>query len=100
MFLRGISPSFIDFFQWLGSEEEKEDLRDSYLKGKGDMDRIFDEVPFTTLSEEPRIRNVLEEMISNGDLPSYDCFIKEDPKKRDRRIRKVIIFSCFVYNLS
>lgn len=42
-----------------GSKEEKNDLKNAYLAGKGDMDYIVDQVQFARSEHEPRIRGIL-----------------------------------------
>lgn len=42
-----------------GSTEEKNDLKNAYLTGKGDMDYIVDQVQFARSEHEPRIRGIL-----------------------------------------
>ncbi|KAL1115940.1 hypothetical protein AAG570_005435, partial [Ranatra chinensis] len=71
-----------------GSDEEKEDLKKAYMRGKGDMDIIFDWVPFVELSEEGRIREIIETMIAEGQVPAYKEFTDESPRKKQRRKRK------------
>ena len=73
----------------LGSEEERNDLKRAYLDGKGDMDFILEAVPFTHTAEEPRLKELIQGMIENGEVPVYKAFTEETPKKRERRKRKV-----------
>lgn len=48
-----------------GSEEEKNDLKNAYLAGKGDMDYIVDQVQFARSEHEPRLRGILTVIIFN-----------------------------------
>ncbi|KAI8424334.1 hypothetical protein MSG28_002877 [Choristoneura fumiferana] len=57
--------------EYIGSEEERKDLKVAYLAGKGDMDYIVD-----------------QEMIKKGEIPSYKKFTHEPEKKRQRRLAK------------
>ncbi|KAL4716630.1 hypothetical protein ACJJTC_008265 [Scirpophaga incertulas] len=74
--------------QYVGSEEEKKDLKVAYLAGKGDMDYICDQVQFARSEHEPRLREIINEMIKAGDIPSYKIFTHEPANKRQRRIAK------------
>ncbi|XP_026755479.1 dnaJ homolog subfamily C member 9 [Galleria mellonella] len=74
--------------EYTGSTQEREDLKQAYMAGKGDMDYIVDHVQFARSENEPRIREVLNEMIEKGEIPSYKIFTHEPAKKRQRRIAK------------
>ncbi|KAJ2952026.1 hypothetical protein O0L34_g4286 [Tuta absoluta] len=74
--------------EYIGSKEEKEDLKTAYLAGKGDMDYIVDQVQFARSEQEPRIREILNEMIEKGDIPAYKIFTHEPAKKRQKRHAK------------
>lgn len=74
--------------KYIGSEEEKNDLKNAYLAGKGDMDYIVDQVQFARSEHEPRLRGILTEMIEQGDIPAYKIFTHEPVKKRQRRHAK------------
>lgn len=74
--------------KYIGSEEEKNDLKNAYLAGKGDMDYIVDQVQFARSEHEPRLRGILTEMIEQGDIPAYKIFTHEPAKKRQRRHAK------------
>lgn len=73
---------------YLGSEEEKKDLKQAYLAAKGDMDYICDQVPFARSDQEPRLKKILTEMIENGEIPAYKIFTNEPVKKRQKRLAK------------
>ncbi|CAH2071158.1 unnamed protein product, partial [Iphiclides podalirius] len=74
--------------EYIGSQEEKDDLKHAYLTGKGDMDYIVDQVQFARTEHEPRIRGILTEMIEKGEIPAYKIFTHEPNKKRQKRIAK------------
>lgn len=71
------------------SEEEAIDLKKAYVNGKGDMDFILEMVPFTNCDDEPRLKTIIQKYIDNGEVPEYDCFVNESPRKAARRKRKV-----------
>ncbi|CAK1546159.1 unnamed protein product [Leptosia nina] len=74
--------------EYIGSEEEKKDLKNAYIAGKGDMDYIVDHVQFARSEQEPRLRGILTEMIDQGEIPAYKIFTHEPAKKRKRRHAK------------
>ncbi|KAM3967222.1 dnaJ (Hsp40) homolog 10 [Aphomia sociella] len=74
--------------EYTGSVQEREDIKQAYVAGKGDMDYIVDHVQFARTENEPRIRDILNEMIEKGEIPSYKIFTHEPAKKRQRRIAK------------
>lgn len=74
--------------KYKGSEQERNDLKRAYLDGKGDMDFILEAVPFTHTEEEPRLKDLIQGMIDEGEVPVYKAFTDETPKKRERRKRK------------
>ncbi|XP_049870444.1 dnaJ homolog subfamily C member 9 [Pectinophora gossypiella] len=74
--------------QYIGSKEERDDLKTAYLAGKGDMDYIVDQVQFARSEHEPRIRDILNEMIEKDEIPAYKIFTHEPAKKRQKRIAK------------
>ncbi|VVD05111.1 dnaJ homolog subfamily C member 9 [Leptidea sinapis] len=74
--------------EYIGSEEERNDLKNAYLTCKGDMDYIVDQVQFARSEHEPRLRGILTEMIEQGEIPSYKIFTHEPARKRQRRHAK------------
>eukprot|EP00069_Balaena_mysticetus_P014368 bmy_08669T0 len=46
-----------------GSEEELADIKQAYLDFKGDMDQIMESVLCVQYTEEPRIRNIIQQAI-------------------------------------
>ncbi|CAH1390675.1 unnamed protein product [Nezara viridula] len=74
--------------KYKSSEEELEDLIQSYKNGKGSMDYIYDHVPFASPEDDDRIRNILQELIDKGELPKHKAFINDTPRKREARKRK------------
>lgn len=74
--------------EYQGSDTERADLKQAYLNGKGDMGYITDHVQFARSEHEPRFREILDEMIKNGEIPSYKVYTHEPEAKRKRRIAK------------
>lgn len=89
IFLYGIFSSTILTSVLSGSEEELRDLKKAYNQCKGDLDKMYEHVPFLSLKEEGRVCGIIRKMIDSKELPVYDIFVNEPQSKRDRRIRKV-----------
>ncbi|XP_040832024.1 dnaJ homolog subfamily C member 9 [Ochotona curzoniae] len=71
-----------------GSEEELADIKQAYLDFQGDMDRILESVLCVQYSEEPRIRDVIQQAIDAGEVPAYKAFVKESKQKMNARKRR------------
>ncbi|XP_054948969.1 dnaJ homolog subfamily C member 9 isoform X1 [Pan paniscus] len=71
-----------------GSEEELADIKQAYLDFKGDMDQIMESVLCVQYTEEPRIRNIIQQAIDAGEVPSYNAFVKESKQKMNARKRR------------
>uniref|UniRef100_G1MEV8 DnaJ homolog subfamily C member 9 n=2 Tax=Ailuropoda melanoleuca TaxID=9646 RepID=G1MEV8_AILME len=71
-----------------GSEEELADIKQAYLDFKGDMDQIMESVLCVQYTEEPRIRNIIQQAIDAGEIPSYNAFVKESKQKMNARKRR------------
>lgn len=53
------------------------------------MEFIINMVPFSSVYEEDRLREVLEKIIEDEDLPKYEAFTNEPPSKKRKRLAKV-----------
>lgn len=56
------------------------------------MEFIINMVPFSSVHEEDRLREVLEKIIEDEDLPRYEAFTNEPPSKKRKRLAKVKIY--------
>ncbi|XP_032784176.2 dnaJ homolog subfamily C member 9 [Daphnia magna] len=74
--------------KYKGSEEETLDVKQLYERYKGDMDNIMSSVLCATTEDEPRIRDIIQKMVDNDEVPSYKAFTSEPKKKRDARKKK------------
>ena len=79
-----------------GSEEELADIKQAYLDFKGDMDQIMESVLCVQYTEEPRIRNIIQQAIDAGEIPSYNAFVKESKQKMNARKRRVRFWTQFI----
>lgn len=55
------------------------------------MDFIINMVPFSSVHEEDRLREILEKIIEEEDLPIFEAFTNEPPSKKKKRLAKVSI---------
>jgi len=60
------------------------------------MEFIINMVPFSSVYEENRLREILEKIIKDEDLPIYEEFTNEAPSKKRKRLLKVVIL-CTVF---
>jgi len=74
--------------KYKGSEEERVDIKQLYNRFKGDKNKIMNSVLCATIDDEPRITEILQKMIDDGEVNSYKAFTSETKKKRDARNRK------------
>ena len=80
-----------------GSAEEIEDVRAAYVACDGDMGGILDRVPCASVDSEDRLREIVQGMIDDGELPALPAFTDETKAKRTARKRRV---SCVPTDLS
>ncbi|KAJ7426906.1 DnaJ subfamily C member 9 [Willisornis vidua] len=80
----------IEDFQknYKNSEEEVADVKAAYLNFQGDMDRIMESVMCADYTDEPRIREMIQQAIDSGELPSYKAFVKESKQKMMSRRKR------------
>ncbi|XP_027715768.1 dnaJ homolog subfamily C member 9 [Vombatus ursinus] len=74
--------------KYIGSEEELADIKQACVDFRGDMDQIMDSLLCATYTDEPRIRNIIQEAIESGEILPYKAFLMEsDEKMNARRMR-------------
>lgn len=74
--------------EYVGSELEKADIKKSYLNNKGCIDRMSDCVQFMDVEHEPRIIDIVKEMIASNEVPDYKIFTEESDAKKNKRHKK------------
>lgn len=52
------------------------------------MDKIMSSVLCATIEDEPRIREIIQDLIDSEEVPSYKSFTSESKKKKDARKKK------------
>uniref|UniRef100_T1JZH7 J domain-containing protein n=1 Tax=Tetranychus urticae TaxID=32264 RepID=T1JZH7_TETUR len=71
--------------KYTNSEEEKNDLKELYIRYEGDLDPISESmIGF----DEERHRAMIEELIEADELPAFEAFTNEPKAKRAKRLRK------------
>lgn len=55
------------------------------------MDFIINMVPFSSVYEEDRLKEILVTIIEAEDLPKYEEFFNENPSKKKKRLAKVSV---------
>lgn len=77
----------IDSFmeKYIGSEEEREDVKKYYTKFEGDMDIIYEHL---IAFDEDRTREIIQEMIEAGEVEPFRAFTHEPKSKRNKRAKK------------
>lgn len=73
---------------YVGSELEIEDVKRSYLNGKGCINYIHDHVPFMGIDDEPRIIEIVNKLIKEKQVEEFKIFTEEPKAKRDKRHKK------------
>lgn len=61
------------------------------------MDQIMESVLCVQYTDEPRIRNIIQQAIDAGEIPSYNAFVKESKQKMNARKRRVRFWMLFFY---
>lgn len=74
--------------EYIGSEIEKQDIKKAYLDHKGCINKMSDCVQFMNVENEPRIIDIIKEMITSGEVPEYKIFTEEPSEKKNRRHKK------------
>ncbi|CAH1974015.1 unnamed protein product [Acanthoscelides obtectus] len=74
--------------EYIGSETERRDIKKAYVNSKGDWNKILEMVPFSNCENEPRIREIVQEMVDSGDVESFKQFFNENKAKTLRRHKK------------
>ncbi|XP_074603638.1 dnaJ homolog subfamily C member 9 [Brevipalpus obovatus] len=72
--------------KYIGSDEEKQDLKTLYVKYEGDLDIIYE---YMIGYDEDRTREMLDKMLAAEEIPAFDNFVKEPAAKRTKRLKKV-----------
>jgi hypothetical protein len=73
------------------SEEEEKDLKELYLKYKGDFSSIMECMMTSTEDDEERFREILEEAIDAEELPMFEAFDEYNyPEDKENEMYNVV----------
>ncbi|KAG8238987.1 hypothetical protein J437_LFUL005044, partial [Ladona fulva] len=86
-FFENITSKDIKTFEdkYKGSREELEDLKIAYVEREGDMDYILEAVLCATIDDEPRFRELLQNMIDEKKIPTFPKFVNESHNNKKKR---------------
>lgn len=73
--------------KYIGSEEEKIDLKKLYVQFEGDLNKIINY--HIGYEDDERIVNLIQEMIDADEIPAFDAFTKESTAKRNKRRKRI-----------
>lgn len=72
--------------EYQGSEEEKDDILQSYEDNEGDMDGVYEQIMCSNvLDDDDRFRKIIDEAIKAGDVEAYPKYAKETKATRTQR---------------
>lgn len=75
--------------EYQGGEEERGDVLKAYVKHRGRMEGVFEEVMLSdVLEDEERFRGIIEGAIREGEVEGFEKFTMETEKKREARMKK------------
>jgi DnaJ homolog subfamily C member 9 len=76
-----------DFFKaYKDSNDEKEDLKRAYIKHKGDLNLIMEEMlSSSAVEDEERFREILKKAIDNEEIEEFRNFTHETKNRKDKR---------------
>lgn len=76
--------------EYIGSEEEREDVLKAYKKSKGNWTSIFEEVMLSVMlnpEDEKRFRGYIDEAIAKGDAKSFKAY-NETADEKAKRLKR------------
>ncbi|CAH8846828.1 unnamed protein product [Trichobilharzia szidati] len=87
-----ITPTQIDEYRqkYVGSEEETEELIKIYNSSKGDMDTIMESLILVNYEDEPRIRSLIDKLISDQRIKAFKNYTHEPPEKAAKRAKRAL----------
>ena len=76
---------------YIGSEEERNDVKSAYVDYEGDMEKILENVLCCTVDDEGRLREIIEELIKKKEVPKFKAFTHESESNKRTRKKKVYL---------
>ncbi|KAI6206552.1 DnaJ like subfamily C member 9 [Aphelenchoides besseyi] len=75
-----------EFLQsYKGTDEEREDIKEAYIKCKGDMNKIYHYTMSYDVDREDELREVIWHLINTNQVEAYPKFLNEKPEARAER---------------
>lgn len=74
--------------QYRGSEEESADLREAYIKYKGDMNNILNILMLSREADVERFCKQIDEWIEKGEVKKYKAYVNTCKTKNAQKMRK------------
>ncbi|KAL3311684.1 hypothetical protein Ciccas_009734 [Cichlidogyrus casuarinus] len=71
--------------EYVGSEQERKDIKENYVKFKGDMNSIMESTMFAEIEREDEIREIINELISSGEVEAYKKYTNESAASKMKR---------------
>ncbi|EFO18271.1 DnaJ domain-containing protein [Loa loa] len=87
LIFKKITKEDIDNFirKFRDSGEERDAVKEAYIKYKGDMGKILNDVIGVTYEDEERLHNMISDMIESGELKATRYFVSEPERKKAKR---------------
>ena len=74
--------------EYINSDIEIRDVKKAYIYGKGNMNILYEMVPFLNVESEPRIVKIVRKLVDDGVVEEYGGFFDEPQRKKERRWKK------------
>lgn len=75
--------------EYQGSDEERTDILGAYEEYNGDMDKIYENIMCSNvLEDDERFREIIDDAIATGQVPSHKKYTQESESKKLRRVKK------------
>ena len=71
------------------SDAEKHDVITAYVQCEGNMDLMLEKIPCSTVQDDIRFKQIVDEKIKNGEVVQFEAFERENAKSRSKR-RKLV----------
>ena len=72
------------------SEEERLDVLSAYCTFKGDMFKVIDSVPCSTLNDIERYQGIITSAIKSGEVQDFPKYLKINPKEFKKRQKQAL----------
>ncbi|KAJ0066853.1 hypothetical protein NL108_004833, partial [Boleophthalmus pectinirostris] len=74
--------------KYKGTEEERQDVLQIYVRYEGDMDLIMQCVLCGSVDDEPRISSIIQDGIDKKEVDDFPAFTKESARKKKARRKR------------